>query len=149
MEIETPYNSTILLCIFCKDSLSLEESKFEEHMKIVHNISTQLDILFSVCFFSKSLKLSFILTVQNTFKQYSGKKKLNCIFCETQSQVNFSLNELSDFKRHIEGTHYIFYEFNIIIAIQLLVNLKMEEIWFLKDIARQCPVGVKSPKTTQ
>ena len=143
MELDTPHNSIVLLCIFCKDSLSLEESKFEEHMKIVHNIGTRLDILFSVCFFSKSLKLSFVLTVENTFKQYSGKKEFSCIFCETQCQVHFSLNELSEFKRHIEGTHYIFFEFNIIIAIQLLVNLKMEEKWFVKDIARKCPVVLK------
>ena len=135
--METPCNATVLFCIFCKDSYCLEESEFEEHMKIVHNIGARLDILFSVCFLSKSMKLNFVSTVQNTFKQYPRKKNLKCIFCQTQCQrtkVHFSLKELSEFKRHLEDTHYIFYEFNIIIAIQLLVNLNMEETWFLKDI---------------
>ena len=60
IDMETPCNTTALFCIFCKDSYCIEESEFEEHMKIVHNIVTRLNFTFSL-FLVKIIEVEFCI----------------------------------------------------------------------------------------
>ena len=119
-------------CILCTDTVALKEQRFVAHMRVVHDVISHLNFLLRMNFIDKNIKLSFVSKVKQEINKSERGKKFTCIFCRSKSnQFIFSLNELKKFKAHLEETHAMFYELDLILVMHLMKNASKNEVKLL------------------
>ena len=119
-----------LLCILCKDVVYLKESEYTEHMILVHNTNTHLNILLSINFMNNITKNSIVSKVKLTIKPHQGDQYYSCIFCTNNNQESqISLSKIFEFRTHLETCHAIFYQQDLMLAMQFIDGINnMEEL---------------------
>ena len=132
--VTTKYSSKVIFYILCKDAVPIsneeqlssqnkveQKNGFKVHMKNVHKIIGNLNILHAVNFLEKSERTNIVLTTKQTIQSKETSVNFICLFCSMFSQdVQFSLQNLSKFRNHIETNHVIFYAHDMILAIHFL-----------------------------
>ena len=119
-----------LLCILCKDVVYLKESEYTEHMILVHNTNTHLNILLSINFMNNITKNSIVSKVKLTIKPHQGDQYYSCIFCTNNNQESqISLSKIFEFRTNLETCHAIFYQQDLMLAMQFIDGINnMEEL---------------------
>ena len=135
-----------MFCTLCKIPVSLIESEFDEHMRIVHDVTTHLDILLALNDVTNVEKDGILLKNKPAIQTSEVENLFTCIFCniDHQGQV-FSLNKSHELNLHLEENHAIFKEHEIILALHFMEDLTdLEKVLLLVDNPLKCPKCNKS-----
>ena len=90
-------------------------------MKNVHYIDNHLDILLEMNYITRTEKVNILLKARQKVKQQAIKTKFSCLFCNQDSQEwKFCLQYLNQFKLHLELSHNMFYELDLILSMQFV-----------------------------
>ena len=126
------YMNKAFFCILCTDTVALKEERFVAHMRVVHDVISHLNFLLRMNFIDKNVKASFVSKIKQGIKKSEREKQLTCLFCRSKSNAfMFSLNELIKFRAHLEETHAMFYELDLILVMHLLKKASKNEIKLL------------------
>ena len=119
-----------LLCILCKDAVYLKESEYTKHMNLFHYVITHLDILLAMNFMNNTTKNSIVSRVKLTINPQKGDQHYNCIFCKDKGQKGqIFLSKIFDFQIHLETSHAIFYQLDLMLAMQFIGTIdNMEKL---------------------
>ena len=125
-----------LFCIFCKDTVTLKEKEFVEHMKNVHQVTSNYNILFQINFIDKDTKFSFITGMKQKTTKSQREHLFKCLFCKYEKlPINFCLLKLSKFQFHLEDIHAIHFELDLILVMHLMDTSKKiaSQLGFLSE----------------
>ena len=104
-------------CVFCKELSTFrtkQHKEYKDHVETVHNISDELNTVYSLNFLCITEKEDLIREAKQCIK------KGDIFSCGLCSDDQFVFGELLLFKKHLEKKHAISYEFEILLAWSLL-----------------------------
>ena len=108
-------------CIFCPDTVTLEDNEFVGHMKKVHCVANNINFLLQINFVDKPTKLSLITHAKRRINKSQRKQLFECSFCKSEEQKsNFSLVNLIRFQSHLKEVHVISFELDLILVMHLM-----------------------------
>ena len=125
-----------IYCVFCKETVYLKEQEFNNHMKLTHGIFSHLDILLAINFINQLDKARIVSRIREKVKQTQNKQYFPCLFCNTNGkEKTFKLANLIEFRIHLQETHSMFYELDLVFAMQLINNPRnIKQNLFVLDV---------------
>ena len=90
--MNTPTLHTDIFCIYCKNEVHLSNREYKDHMRLVHDISSHMDLIVSLNFIKNTDKANTVLKIQQIIKQTARKSYFTCLFCKnSEKQVPYFL----------------------------------------------------------